>query len=884
MLRIKTIVCLFLIAAFCRFSTSYAADKNILSEDNMLIVEIFVDRGSTGENIEIYQHEGGYLLPLRFLTNLVDFAIEVDGHKAGGWFIAENRRFKLDIDKGEVIVGGKRMKMPGRPVVAGYDDIYVDSSLFSEWFPIDVELNYSDLILRLKPREKLPIQVRLEREKLRARMQKLTGEKKDFELVENPYKAYDYPFTDIELGYNYGSDQDPSNQTTYSILSQGDLGYLTTQIAMTGESEDSISGLRVNAGRSDNTGNLLGAMHAKSFLAGDINSVSVPLAASRSLGRGFTVSNVDLKRADQFDSTSFIGDAIPGWEVEIYRNGVLLDYQLVGDDGRYDFGDVPIFFGNNVFRIVSYGPQGQVRERTETMLIDDSILHKGEFNYQFSADEKSQTIFGQDEDRQNILHEKEARLVASGSYGITDRMTAVFSGVRTPLEDGKTHNYQTFGLQNNFSAMLTSLNFAYDSEEKGWAAQFLMHTRIKDVSIRAEQSIFNDFVSEVESALLQKPESRSQLDMDGRIAGLFQSGLAYRFTGELEKFEGNRDITTLSNRLSTTLYGIGLSHNIQFTETKDDTISLTRTNGDFAVRGRYKNFILRLSTDYEIEPETAFRSLNLNVQKQIDNNNNVIFGVRQDLNGEDLTSFDVSLNNKFDKFILSTTLRADNDDNYAMGVRLSFSFGHEPRTEKWRMEGNDIASEGAVSLQAFLDNNYNHVYDDGDEILPDVTFRAGYRRQEGKDTDPVVITRLEPYVKNNVELDTASLENPFWMPEKEGYSVIPRPGNITKVDFPILNTTEIDGTVYLQKSGSSRAVPRVELELVNSKGKVVATAKSEFDGFYLFEKVVPDTYRIRVSEDSLTRLKATNNPAETVTIEPDSDVVSGIDITVKGGR
>jgi hypothetical protein len=45
------------------------------------------------------------------------------------------------------------------------------------------------------------------------------------------------------------------------------------------------------------------------------------------------------------------------------------------------------------------------------------------------------------------------------------------------------------------------------------------------------------------------------------------------------------------------------------------------------------------------------------------------------------------------------------------------------------------------------------------------------------------------------------------------------------------------------------------LELVNLAGKVVATTQSDFDGFFLFERVAYGRYTIRVSRDSATAAK-----------------------------
>jgi hypothetical protein len=42
----------------------------------------------------------------------------------------------------------------------------------------------------------------------------------------------------------------------------------------------------------------------------------------------------------------------------------------------------------------------------------------------------------------------------------------------------------------------------------------------------------------------------------------------------------------------------------------------------------------------------------------------------------------------------------------------------------------------------------------------------------------------------------------------------------------------------------------VDLELLDSAGKVVGTARTDFDGFFLFDRVAYGTYTLRVSSSS----------------------------------
>lgn len=854
----------------------------VLSYDNSLVVEVYLEKFPSDQNIEVYQHEGGYLLPLGFISQLIDFSIDVNVEDAvaQGWFISENRTFLLDLSRQEVVVEGEKKKFPHRLAVPNFDDIYVDSSLFSEWFPVDVELNFSRLILTLKPREKLPIQLRQEREKKWGRLGRAKQEREYGEVENSPYSLYSVPFTDVDLSHNYNSNSNRENLASYSLLSQGDLGFATSRLSMAGDSQDALSNVRFRAGRSDYKGELLWGT-ATEFYVGDIEAVSVPLASSSSRGRGATISNIDLQRSSQFDSTSFIGDSLPGWEVELYRNGVLIGAQVVGNEGRYEFLDIDIFYGSNVFRIVSYGPQGQVQEEKKTLRIDSSILSKGQFRYEASVDEKSKSLFTTNDEDTVMLHDDGVRAVVNGEYGITSRTTGTFGTVYTPLDDGKSHHYQMLGLRNSMGPLLNSLNFAYDEENGGWASEFSVNTGISSVNIKAQHSIFSDFSSEVVTYSADPRVSNSALDIDGSVGVPLLGSVAYSLGGEYENFESDRAVKTLTNRLSTSIAGIALGNSLGWSRTEGEDESFTQLAGGFSVRGRYRGFFLRASTNYELEPIEQITSINLSAQKLLENEMNLRVELQQDLTNDNLTSVTTSLNKQFKYVRGSVVLRGDDNDNFSVGTRLSFSLGREPRSGAWVVDGRGISGDGAVSARAFLDANYDGVYNDGDEILPDAGFLINGRPRGETAKEAAFITGINTNSPSLVSVDVSTVEDPYWVSTKENYTVIGRPGKVMQLDFPIAITTEIDGTVFFAKGEMTRSAPHVTVQLVRPDGEVVQETKAEFDGFYLFEKVIPGEYYVQLVQEELDRIKAVPVRSELIKITQGSDIISGMDLTIE---
>jgi hypothetical protein len=83
-------------------------------------------------------------------------------------------------------------------------------------------------------------------------------------------------------------------------------------------------------------------------------------------------------------------------------------------------------------------------------------------------------------------------------------------------------------------------------------------------------------------------------------------------------------------------------------------------------------------------------------------------------------------------------------------------------------------------------------------------------------------------------------------------------------------TGEVEGEI-VSPDGDSLA--GVELELLGPDGVVAARAMSEYDGFFLFERVAYGSYSIRVSKDSAAAAKIAAELGLHVTVSPDKSVV-----------
>ena len=127
----------------------------------------------------------------------------------------------------------------------------------------------------------------------------------------------------------------------------------------------------------------------------------------------------------------------------------------------------------------------------------------------------------------------------------------------------------------------------------------------------------------------------------------------------------------------------------------------------------------------------------------------------------------------------------------------------------------------------------------------------------------------------------ATLEDPMAVSEKPGVRFVPRPGHVTPVDFPVLVSGEITGTVRVAREGESREVSGVVVQLVAESGQVVAETRSAYDGFYDMTKIVPGRYTVRASPTQLERLKLKGPAPRPVVVEASGTILDGVDLRLE---
>lgn len=838
-------------------------------DSDLRILEIRVDQYKLEDVIAAYQYEDIVLIPLGALTEILDLAITVQPGSAQGFIIREDWTFMLDTARTEVVLQGIPEKYDSQLLRELDNDIYVESNLLSRWMLMSFDIDLFSARMWVRSEEKLPFIKRIEREKRIAKsLARLNIQKQVYPKHYEPYKDWSIPFVDqtVQLGLRKNENGEtslPYRSTTYvtaDLMKHESSAYLTIN------DQNGIDDFRLTFGRTDPDGELLGFMQANKYNFGHVSEPRLGLITlPGSQEAGVSVSSYPIGRQTEYDRHRFRGDLLPGWEVELYHNNSIIGYQPEPIEGQYDFPDIPLLFGRNHFRLVFYGPQGQIREETQDFELNQSLTRKGEHYYRATATQDE--IDG-------------SRATAQYDYGINEKISSSFAFASIPLQDGLTrtqHTYIKAGVRGFWDAFLGSADFIDDSTG-GTAIDLNLQTRVNGAVFGFSETLLSKFFSEEFRPGETELSSRTKFRVDTSIPPSFLPRIPVSLQIKRDEFADGGERLEITNQLSTSVRGFAIS-NLLTRQTVSGQEPLF--NGSFQLSTNLNRLRVRGSASYALQPETELTNIAVTVDPGEYHEYRLNFGLTHSLE-QDVTEYSATANKLTGKYNLSFGARLNSNGEINLDLGLSIGIGYEPRRNQWETNARSIANQGSVSARVFLDSNQDGIFGENDEPLEDVGFRlnGGYSQGRTGDDGIVFLTGIPPYAPMNVVIAPETLVDPLWTTALDGVQVSPRPGKAILLDFPIFVSGEIDGTVYLSKDGKVFGVGNVIIELVDKNNAILNTTETAYDGFYVMGNVPLGQYLLRISAKQLDKLELRASTEESIEINADNLFVNGIDFTV----
>jgi len=862
------------------------------SIDEELLLEVRMHKLVLADALPGYINGSSLLLPLGYLAEILEFPIHVDPTTAtaSGWFIRENKLFYLNLRRANVVVEGRQSSFDSAMVELHTDDVYVDIRLLSQWFPVDFKFDISNMLVELKSREPLPFEEKLSRDEYRKRLfgsKDTQSNAKNFPFIDTPHKIISWPMLSIDTNTRLTKPKNGKQDfaTDYNIMTSAEVGFMNAELFVVGNNRKKITESRLRFERKDPNGQVLGDIWGSTPLSeiavGDIYTPEVSMVARSQIGRGVTVSSIPLDSPTEFDKISLTGDLPLGWDMELFRNEVLIDFQSSNIDSRYTFSDIPLLFGVNVLKLMFYGPQGQVREEIKQFRVGAGLVKPGNLQYRISSNQHDARVLYKQRTSRSTL-DGEARIIGEAQLGITRNITA---GVNMSVLPHAQGQQRYLGVSSS-----TSLGNIYTrgdiikQQGKGWAARISGQTSWAGISIIGQHDYYKDFFSEHVAFSTDPLRTASKVRLDGSIPKTILPRIPFGFTLAHSTFRSKATQTRLSNRLSMAVGRVSLTNSLTGSLDKSAEGAVNKAlSGSFLVGGRIQDVRVRGQVAYQVAPIKEISTMSLNGDWSINQTYQGRAGITRTLGTTNRTAYSLGVNTTFDQVSAGVTFDYNNNQEMIGRLTLNFSFSRDPNTGDIDMNRGNIATKGAIAARVFLDNDANGVFSTGDEPLEGIGFTANNAPLKGRTSDDgyAYIAGIEPYKELALELDVKTLDDPYWVAQPGAIRIVPRPGTTGEYDFPVVSTGEIDGSAFREWGDGIGNAAGVKVQLVNQKDEIIREIVTAYDGFYLFDFVVPGAYTLRVSPDQLKKLKLTADQSYPVLIKGNGTVISGQDFVLR---
>lgn len=808
-------------------------------------------------------------------------AIDLKAGKAEGWAFREQNRLRIDRPANAVSYAGKSERLAPDVIRDAPEGWCADTRALSRWFGLRVEARTDSALLMLESEERLPAELAMQRRERAARLTRASAEVDLAGLprVRLPYLLWRTPSVDVMMdgGITYSAETGTRVDHRANIVAAGEALRMSYEARVGTDGRGIPSSIRLRAFRSDPEGELLGPLRATHVGIGDVEGIASPLVTTSAAGRGAVVTNRPLFQAVAFDRTEFTGELPPGWDAELYRNGELVAFAGAGSDGRYRFTDVALQFGDNRFEILTYGPQGQVRSRFETVNVGPQAVPPGETHYWAGIVDPGRDLLDFRRGPDPPPRDSGVRAAVAVEHGL-DRRTSLAALVQSLVVDDERLTYVEGAVRRSIGPAIVEVAAARD-DRGGMALRGQALARIGATNLAWSSFLSRDFAARPRG-LSAIAEHRFSIDAPLKLG----RDLTLPLRGELRMSEqagGGRTIEA-DGRTSLMFSRFNLATLVRYRSTRPggDPRSQEELEAGLIASGRIGPVRVRGTTEWEVLPASRFRRAELSGYWSRGGSADWEGALAWE--GQDRRArARLTHIRRFDALAIAGTVEAASDGAVAAGLNLSFSLDRGPGG--WRFTRQSLTNGGSVRAQVFRDTNGNGLRDSGERVEQGAVLTAGGRLADGPTGSDgwAAVAGLDTYRPVAIGVDTSSLGDPNLVPARPAQLVVPRPGVSAEVLIPLKGGGSIEG-VLLKDGGG--AFEGLDVELVDTSGKVVATGTTDFDGYFLFERVTAGRYALRLSVAATGHARAASAMlVEAMELKEEQPVLRLGSLTVRAG-
>jgi hypothetical protein len=760
--------------------------------------------------VAYYKNDEFYIGVSDMFTRLLVFnAIDWERLSVEGYIGTSSGTFLLDLDANRYRYKTNTGVLTADDYILDQFDIYLSAPKFQEIFNMAFIVDMSTLSMRLVTDERLQIRVREERNNARTRAQGALGIQTFHPLqYDRSPKIFNGGFIDYNL--NLSSQNFERGRTT--------LGLVTGTEILHGDVQANLS-IQNNptTGTSLSWGNVRWRYYiprgfVRQMIAGDISPNGITFNQPL---RGVSVTNQPLFSSRIFDEYAFSDTADPDSEVEVFINNRLFDYFYVDESGFYQIS-LPITYGINDIRIVTYSPDGRVTEVTERLNIPFYFVPSREFYYTIQSGRTQTSGFNPDPYYASV---------ADLAYGINRSST-----VRGKVE------YVTGSGENDYSA-LVEYNQRFFAGVLGTFQYSPSRFESANMSFQSKKNgFFNIFGTNYHPSFQQVNNGINYRFGANLFFGLPIESLPIFIRTAAERADFvNLNSTTLDGSFNTRIKRVSLNFGGRSQYRESQTISITQfgytaglsytTPRAIGLWKPLRGISMRANISSTQEP-LNFNRMNINVGRsfwgsgQIQATYSYLFPT-QTGNFLVTVNFDLSVA-RFN----SSYRRSGSVNSFNQSVRGSMGYFHKDRIVYFDNRGQ--VGRSALVINNFIDSDGDGKLSDGDDIMP----YANAMRVTGSGSrtftrkNRTLITQLRQYDRVNVEVNEASIQDPSLVALNRRFSVITDPNQFKYIEVAFSRSGILEGSVQRSVGRGMEGVGGLNIRIHSLPPRVELPAES----------------------------------------------------------
>ncbi|MFH2035443.1 MAG: hypothetical protein ABIJ45_03490 [Candidatus Zixiibacteriota bacterium] len=803
----------------------------------------------------IAQYDGKSLfLPLIEIISLLDIKVEKDFENGlfSGSYIGDDK-FKINIPKQKAECQGRSVSFENEDYNLTPYECYIQFDLFKSIFDLKLYFDFSELKVHLPLDREFPAYQKLKRindhaklkeekqsvkdiAELEFQREKLKGGVADWALTVNPF-VKDGQFLSLNLG---------------GMLLGGDMAINGSFNSTVGFASEQLR-YKWHYIFNDN----------KFITQAEIGEVATFGGLSRNL-EGVQVTNRPNSRRQYFKTVDVDGNIGPNWEVELYLNNKLIEFHHTDQSGDYHFS-VDINYGTSRITLKMYGPNGEYEMREEYHQVPFNLIPKNNIEYSMAAGSRTTR-----EGNKNYFQ-------SSSYYGAFDWFTMGLSS-EVPLQNKDAEKPIFAGEMTikPFGNMLLNSIISPENED-------IYSLSLSVPSLLSINASYSDYYENpIRNALNRQNSYSISISSPLKIWGEY-FGLRYRITKDnFPEYSTTNMFYGMKLPIFKFLFNYMGGYKISDYSSHIDKYLTSQ----LLISNSWIKFIrpqVKIFYDHVLKDVTSY---GIYVQKRIFKKGQLSLSFeRNNITKSNQIMLTFNIFSNFANFT-SRFYSTGNDFVFTQLQRGSIRFDQEDNT--FRFTRRNGLGLGSAKISPYLDENFNGVLDDGEQLLPELKANIGgafgTRKKAG---ELYYYDGLRPYDDYIVQIDPNSLDNPMYYPAHDNFRVAVNPNSVTNIMIPIVAGAEITGNVSRIVQETPMGVGGIKVMIENQKTEKIVSVITFNDGEYFKLGIVPGVYKAYLDKEQLAKYGYISDPPvinfQVNTIEG-GDTIENLNFVIKANE